>query len=88
MHLHRVFIFANVWGGVLNSYYKIKKEPMHRIGSHKNVLEGIRTPDPRLRRPLLYPTELRTHISFKQAGLVGFEPTNAGIKILCLTAWR
>ena len=26
-----------------------------------NVLEGIRTPDPRLRRPLLYPTELRTH---------------------------
>ena len=21
-------------------------------------------------------------------GLVGFEPTNAGIKILCLTAWR
>ena len=26
-----------------------------------NVLEGIRTPDPRLRRPLLYPAELRTH---------------------------
>ena len=26
------------------------------------VLEGIRTPDPRLRRPLLYPAELRTHI--------------------------
>ena len=53
-----------------------------------NVLEGIRTPDPRLRRPLLYPTELRTPILLKQAGLVGFEPTNAGIKILCLTAWR
>ena len=28
-----------------------------------NVLEGIRTPDPRLRRPLLYPAELRTHIT-------------------------
>ena len=27
----------------------------------KSVLEGIRTPDPRLRRPLLYPAELRTH---------------------------
>ena len=27
-----------------------------------NVLEGIRTPDPRLRRPLLYPAELRTRI--------------------------
>ncbi len=26
-----------------------------------NVPEGIRTPDPRLRRPLLYPAELRTH---------------------------
>ena len=29
---------------------------------HINVLEGIRTPDPRLRRPLLYPAELRTRI--------------------------
>ncbi len=27
----------------------------------QNVPEGIRTPDPRLRRPLLYPAELRTH---------------------------
>ena len=53
-----------------------------------NVLEGIRTPDPRLRRPLLYPTELRTPILLKQAGLVGFEPTNAEVKVLCLTAWR
>ena len=32
-----------------------------------NVPEGIRTPDPRLRRPLLYPTELRTHIQHTQA---------------------
>ena len=30
--------------------------------THHNVLEGIRTPDPRLRRPLLYPAELRTHV--------------------------
>ena len=28
-----------------------------------HVPEGIRTPDPRLRRPLLYPAELRTHKS-------------------------
>ena len=27
------------------------------------MLEGIRTPDPRLRRPLLYPAELQTHSS-------------------------
>ena len=26
----------------------------------QNVLEGIRTPDTRLRRPVLYPAELRT----------------------------
>ena len=37
----------------------------------ENVLEGIRTPDPRLRRPLLYPAELRTRIPYilrKRAG--------------------
>lgn len=28
-----------------------------------NVPVGIRTPDPRLRRPMLYPAELRTHKS-------------------------
>ena len=30
--------------------------------THHNVPEGIRTPDPRLRRPLLYPAELQTHV--------------------------
>jgi hypothetical protein len=29
--------------------------------------EGIRTPDPRLRRPMLYPTELQTQIVFNTA---------------------
>ena len=28
----------------------------------KDEPEGIRTPDPRLRRPLLYPAELQTHV--------------------------
>ena len=36
--------------------------------------EGILTPDPRLRRPLLYPTELLKYIM--GAG-VGFEPTTS-----------
>ena len=36
-----------------------------------NVPKGIRTPDPRLRRPLLYPAELRTHIS-----LMSYHHTN------------
>ena len=29
---------------------------------HFGAPEGIRTPDPRLRRPMLYPTELQTHL--------------------------
>ena len=41
--------------------------PHHLCAEMKNVLGGIRTPDPRLRRPLLYPTELRTHIQHTQA---------------------
>ena len=42
--------------------------------------EGIRTPDPRLRRPLLYPAELRTHLlTFTKLAngkrVMGIEPT-------------
>ena len=40
-----------------------------------NEPEGIRTPDPRLRRPLLYPTELQTR---KQ--VMGIEPTYSAWK--------
>ena len=40
----------------------------------ENVLEGIRTPDPRLRRPLLYPAELRTHVQMRER-VMGIEPT-------------
>ena len=43
-----------------------------------NVLEGIRTPDPRLRRPLLYPAELWTHLHLLFANekrVMGIEPT-------------
>ena len=36
-----------------------------RYTHHINVLGGIRTPDPRLRRPLLYPTELQAHSFYK-----------------------
>ena len=43
-----------------------------------NVLEGIRTPDPRLRRPLLYPTELLDHMKLERA--MGIEPTTSAWK--------
>ena len=44
----------------------------HRENDHSlsNVPEGIRTPDPRLRRPLLYPAELRTHVAAYRLGNV------------------
>ena len=37
------------------------------------VPEEIRTPDPRLRRPLLYPTELQAHM-VKMVSHTGIEP--------------
>ena len=43
-----------------------------------NVPKGIRTPDPRLRRPLLYPAELWTHsldIFARSKRVMGIEPT-------------
>ncbi len=45
---------------------------------------GIRTPDNLIKSQVLY------HLSYTpiKTGLVGFEPTSAGVKVLCLTAWR
>gem|GEM_PF-5890236 len=54
-----------------------------------DVPEGIRTPDPRLRRPLLYPAELQVHCRADcspekeetnrliQPGVTGFEPATS-----------
>ena len=40
---------------------------------------------PNVYKAFALPFELHRQIV---TGLVGFEPTNAGVKILCLTAWR
>ncbi len=53
---------------------------------HFGVPKGIRTPDPRLRRAMLCPAELLAHKPL--AGVAGFEPTNARVKVSCLTTWR
>ena len=45
----------------------------------------IRTLDPRLRRPLLYPTELQTH---KMVGAAGFEPATLWSQTRCATKLR
>ena len=52
-----------------------------------NEPEGIRTPDPRLRRPLLYPTELLTHIEKSALSKNGFQKRVMGIEPTYL-AWK
>ena len=47
---------------------------------------GIRTPGLLIRSQTLYPAELRAHKIV--AGVAGFEPTHARVKVWCLTAWR
>ena len=58
----------------------LSKRPDHfnAVPKHgTNVPEGIRTPDTRLRRPLLYPTELLalTCVIYTQKRVMGIEPT-------------
>ena len=48
-----------------------------RIGINAGDPGGIRTPDPRLRRPLLYPTELLNH---EMERAMGIEPTTSAWK--------
>ena len=43
---------------------------------HTGVSRGIRTPDPRLRRAMLYPAELLTHME----RVMGIEPTRPAWK--------
>ena len=51
--------------------------------------EGIRTPDTRLRRPVLYPTELQTHMDTANTAIskrvMGIEPTYPAWKAGCST---
>ena len=50
-----------------------KKKKPSRLLDFTGASGGIRTPDPRLRRPLLYPTELLTRL----VGMTGFEPATS-----------
>ena len=43
-----------------------------------NVPEGIRTPDPRLRRPLLYPTELQAQSRKIRSLILSFQTASEG----------
>ena len=50
---------------------------MPRASGRTGTPEGIRTPDPRLRRPLLYPTELLAH---RMEQVTGIEPASPAWK--------
>ena len=65
--------------------YRLAIPHQHETGKKKNgEPTGIRTPDTRLRRPLLYPTELWTH----NAQLV-FKKMERMMRIeLTLSAWK
>ena len=63
------WLYPYIWGGVWDS------NPRHSVPQtdalpteltppYFGTLGGIRTPDPLLRRQLLYPTELQAHIFF------------------------
>ena len=51
-----------------NKYKNSPHVVQHRMGTvfFYGDPGGIRTPDPRLRRPLLYPTELLNHVDLQK----------------------
>ena len=67
--------------------YRLAIPHQHETGKKKNgEPTGIRTPDTRLRRPLLYPTELWTHI---MPNLPFYKKLERMMRIvLTLSAWE
>ena len=54
---------------------------------------GIRTPDNLIKSQVLYHLSYTPVFNYqvlllREAGLARFELANAGVKVLCLTAWR
>ena len=61
-----------------------KTTTTHKCNCCSGELSGIRTPDTLLKRQVL----CRLSYWVIMAGLAGFEPANARVKVWCLTAWR
>ena len=63
--------------------YKVKSSNHNRLLLSFSERAGIRTPDNLIKSQVLY------HLSYTPVtGPAGFEPASAGVKVLCLTAWR
>src|SRR4051794_9996886 len=58
----------------------LAREPLRR----RCAPRGIRTPDPRLRRPMLYPAELWA-LRNVEGRPTGLEPVTPGVTVLCST---
>ena len=70
--------------GVLNHPNYQNKKAALRLLLRFGDPAGIRTPDTLLKRQVL----CRLSYWIKLAGLAGFEPADARVKVWCLTAWR
>ena len=67
---HYIISYYKIRGWVVGLEPTISRTTIWRADQlhhthHISVLGGIRTPDPRLRRPLLYPTELQAQAAGK-----------------------
>src|SRR5262249_29254772 len=58
------------------------------FGLSRDAPGGNRTPDLRLRRPLLYPTELLARGNIRKIGVKGFEPSTPCAQGRCATRLR
>ena len=69
--------------GAIFYLYKVKSSNHNRLLLSFSERAGIRTPDNLIKSQVLY------HLSYTPVtGPAGFEPASAGVKVLCLTAWR
>jgi hypothetical protein len=53
----------------------------------KQALKEVFTPGKAKAEEALNVTAAKAHEYFNMAGVAGFEPTNDGVKVRCLTAW-
>ena len=73
----------------LLSFFILKKDSSKtRILEFSGAPGVIRTRDPRLRRPLLYPAELRVLKNKIMVGTTGFEPATPSSQAKCATKLR
>ena len=98
-HTFTTFSSAFLWCYVVlaGTHKNNGKPSVYKVFRHFTSPEraGIRTPDNLIKSQVLYHLSYTPIFNFNwftfqlpKTGLAGFEPANAGVKVLCLTAWR